>query len=247
MRIFPLSEGRFTVDQTKEFLPFDPESDALSGRPSGSLMVEVQPFLIETSEDLILLDAGLGFQEEGVLQLHRNIRREGFSPDRVTKVLMTHLHKDHSGGLFIHQNNGAIELSFPTADIYIQGKELEWALEKGGSSYRTTELNLLRTHPKVHFVQGDGIIDGYIKYQLTGAHSPFHQVFWIVDGGERAFFGGDEAPQLVQMKNRFTAKYDFDGRKSMLLRQQWWSEGLQQGWSFLFYHDIKTPVFPLTA
>lgn len=247
MRIVPLSEGRFTVDQTKVFLPFDPESDSLTNRTSGSLMVEVQPFLVETSEDLILLDAGLGFQEEGVLQLHRNIRKEGFSPDQVTKILMTHLHKDHSGGLFLHRSNGSIELSFPGANIYIQGKELEWALEKGGSSYRTTELSLLSTHPAVHFLHGDGVIDGYIKYALTGAHSPFHQVFWIVDGGEKAFFGGDEAPQLVQMKNRFTAKYDFDGRKSMLLRQQWWSEGIPQGWSFLFYHDIKTPVFPMPA
>ena len=92
-------------------------------------------------------------------------------------------------------------------------------------------------------LQGNGVIDGYIKYELTGAHCPFHQVFWVVDGGEKVFFGADVAPQLQQMKSRFVAKYDFDGKKSMELRRQWWQQGQEEKWSFLFYHDIKTPIF----
>jgi hypothetical protein len=57
------------------------------------------------------------------------------------------------------------------------------------------------------------------------------------------FFGGDVVPQLQQMKNKFIAKYDYDGKKSMQLRQQWKEEGEREKWTFLFYHDIKTPVF----
>jgi hypothetical protein len=44
------------------------------------------------------------------------------------------------------------------------------------------------------------------------------------------------------MKSRFIAKYDFDGKKCMELRQQWWQQGQDEKWTFLFYHDIKTPV-----
>ena len=58
---------------------------------------------------------------------------------------------------------------------------------------------------------------------------------------EIIFFGGDEAPQLHQMKSRLAAKYDFDGKKAMELRQQWWEDGQEEGWTFLFYHDTKTP------
>jgi hypothetical protein len=29
----------------------------------------------------------------------------------------------------------------------------------------------------------------------------------------------------------------------MQLRQQWWEQGEKEGWTFLFYHDIKTPVY----
>ena len=87
------------------------------------------------------------------------------------------------------------------------------------------------------------MIGDYIKYEVTGAHCPFHQVFWIEDDGQKIFFGADVAPQLQQMKNKFIAKYDFDGRKCMELRQQWWEQGQKEKWTFLFYHDIKTPVF----
>ena len=88
-----------------------------------------------------------------------------------------------------------------------------------------------------------GYIDDYIRYEVTGAHSPWHQVFWIEEEGEVLFFGGDDAPQLQQMKHRFAAKYDYDGKKAMELRQEWWQKGNKEGWTFLFYHDIKTPVY----
>ena len=45
------------------------------------------------------------------------------------------------------------------------------------------------------------------------------------------------------MKNKFIAKYDFDGRRSMELRQAWWEEAQKEGWTFLFYHDIKIPSY----
>ena len=55
--------------------------------------------------------------------------------------------------------------------------------------------------------------------------------------------GGDVAPQLQQMKNRFKAKYDYDGAKAMELRQKWWQLGEKEKWEFLFYHDIQYPVY----
>ena len=87
------------------------------------------------------------------------------------------------------------------------------------------------------------MIDGHIQHELSGGHSPFHQVFWIREDNEVVFFGGDEAPQLQQMKTKFVAKYDHDGKKAMELRQKWWEISVAEHWQFLFYHDIKTPVY----
>jgi len=57
------------------------------------------------------------------------------------------------------------------------------------------------------------------------------------------FFGGDDAPQLQQMKHRFVAKYDHNGKKAMELRKFWWDQGERENWTFLFYHDVKNPIW----
>ena len=245
MKIIPLSEGAFTVDKTKQFIPFDKQQDDLQQRNVGSLLVEIQPFCIVASNDIIIIDTGLGFSNsDGTLQIHQNLWDNGINPAEVTKVLMSHLHKDHSGG--ISKKNPAAGqkiLTFPNAQYFINKQELALASEEGNSSYSQEEFENLAKLDKVILTQGDGAIDDYIRYELTGAHSPYHQVFWIEEDGQTIFFGGDVAPQLQQMKNRFIAKYDFDGKKCMELRQQWWQQGQQQNWTFLFYHDIKTPVY----
>jgi glyoxylase-like metal-dependent hydrolase (beta-lactamase superfamily II) len=245
MKIIPLSEGAFTIDTTKQFIPFDVEKDDLQQRTTGSLLVEVQPFAIITAKDILVIDTGLGFtNKDGSLQIHQNLFDNGINPMDVTKVLLSHLHKDHSGGVSKEDkilNNKFI--SFPNATYYVNKEEFDFATTKGKPSYTPPEFEILGTHDKVIFTTGNGYIDEYIKYEVTGAHSPFHQVFWIEEEGQKIFFGADLAPQLQQMKSRFVAKYDYDGKKCMELRLQWWQQGQDENWTFLFYHDIKTPVF----
>jgi len=243
MKIIPLSEGTFTIDNTKLFVPFDETRDTLKERSTGSLLVEIQPFVVITSKDILLLDTGLGFEKNGILQLHKNLTDAKINPSQVSKVLLSHLHKDHAGGVGQEREGLGTRLALPNAKYYIQRKELEFAFEKGFPSYITEELECLRNSSQVVLTDGMGDIDGYINYEVSGAHSPYHQVFLIREDSEIIFFGGDEAPQLHQMKTRFVAKYDYDGKKAMELRQKWWKQGEEEKWTFLFYHDVLNPIW----
>jgi glyoxylase-like metal-dependent hydrolase (beta-lactamase superfamily II) len=239
--IIPLSEGSFTVDQTKKFVPFQPGKDDLQQRTKGSLLVEIQPFAIITSKDILLLDTGLGFADEhNQLQIHKNLASHGISPSDVTKVLLSHLHKDHSGGIAMPDKK---KLSFENATYYINRQEWNFAFQKGFPSYITEDFLCLDGNKQLQFIEGNGTIDEYIHYEVTGAHSPYHQVFLINENDKKIFFGGDVAPQLQQMKNRFKANYDYDGAKAMELRMTWWQLGEKEKWMFLFYHDIKYPFY----
>jgi glyoxylase-like metal-dependent hydrolase (beta-lactamase superfamily II) len=117
MKIIPLSEGTFTIDKTKLFIPFDEQTNDLQKRTVGSLLVEIQPFVVVTSKDILLLDTGLGFEKNGTLQLHQNLMEAGINPSEVTKVLLSHLHKDHAGGVGMKREGSAERLSFPGANI----------------------------------------------------------------------------------------------------------------------------------
>ena len=75
MQIIPLSEGVFTIDKSKIFVPFNLDTDDLQKRTTGSLLVEVQPFVVKTSKDVLLLDAGLGMiRERGGREVFLEVR-----------------------------------------------------------------------------------------------------------------------------------------------------------------------------
>lgn len=242
-KIFPLSEGEFTIGKDKQFVPFDLERDELNSRPTGSLLVEVQPFLVDTGRDLIVFDTGLGFAEkDGTQQVHANIRKAGYDHRDVTKVLLSHLHKDHAGGA-VYRENGSMKITFPDAVHYIYRPEADFALSTGYPSYHPEEIEPLLSAARVHWLEGaEGMIDDYIRYTHSGAHCPEHIVYLVDDNGHKVFYGGDEAPQLKQMKIKYVAKYDYDGKKAMALREQYAAQGHEEGWDFLFYHDVQSPV-----
>ena len=242
-QIFPLSEGTFTVGRDKTFLPFDETKDELNDRTTGSILVEVQPFLIVNDRDVIICDAGLGFRNaDGVAQLVANLAAHNIHPEDVTKVLMSHLHKDHAGGLPVIMEDPA----FANAKIYIYFPEMTFAYEKGAPSYFTEDLDALKSSDRVVWLEeSKGTIDGYIHYEHSGGHSPQHIVYWIDTPEGKIFFGGDEAPQARQMKIKYVAKYDYNGKLAMELRERWAEQGKAEGWQFLFYHDVKLPTVKL--
>ncbi len=235
MKVFALYEGSYSVDISKKFIPFNPDTDKASDRPA-SLFVYIQPFLVKTKEDLILIDTGLGYNNEnGASILHENIKKAGFSYQEVTKVLMSHLHFDHSGGM-VRETASGTEVSFPNADYYIQREEWENAYSNPSSSYKLEIFDVIQRSGQVIFLEGDGRINDEITYEITGGHTEFHQVFHIEEDGEHVFFGADVVPEPEQLQRKFIAKYDLDGKKSMELRLEFGLKAAKNDWICLFYH-----------
>jgi glyoxylase-like metal-dependent hydrolase (beta-lactamase superfamily II) len=241
MQIFPLGEGSYSVDASKKFVPFDPQTDNPKDRPA-SLFIHVNPFLVKTDTDLLLLDTGLGYKDtHDELFLHQHIRNAGFEPEDVTQVLMSHLHYDHSGGLVV-ERNGKLEPSFLHAKHVIQKGEWEFGLTGKSSSYHKEIFEALQGKVEIQLVDGSGELQPGINYELSGGHCPYHQVLWIESDGQKAFFGGDELPEPEQLIRKFIAKYDYDGRKSMELREIYGKKAAAEGWVCLFYHSKAITV-----
>ncbi len=235
LQVFPLYEGSYSVDASKKFIPFDTEKDNPKDRPA-SLFIHVQPFLVKLNDTLILLDTGLGFSDEnGELILHKNIKKAGFNPADVSLVLMSHLHFDHAGGM-VHTHAGKTEVSFANAIYIIQSGEWENAFINESASYHTQIFEFLQRNAQLAFVTNTGQLTDEIAYELTGAHCPYHQVFLIDDGKDKVFFGGDVLPEGEELLKKFIAKYDFDGRKAMELREEFGKRAVAENWNCLFYH-----------
>lgn len=243
MKIIPLKEGNFSASKTKDFTLLTEENfDKVGG-----IKMSVQPFLIITENDYILLDAGIGWKNEsGTTVISEILKRENIHPDQITRLLLSHLHKDHiEGAVTVTYND--FEATFPNAQIYIQKRELDFAMEnKGNPSFDFTILEQLIQLPNIIWMDEDqGQITDEISYEVVGGHTPFMQVFWIRENGETAFYGADDLPQASYLKYHVAYKSDFDGRKAMELRLKWEKEAKENHWKVLLYHDLERAVIEI--
>lgn len=239
MKIIPLNEGAYAVDKKKTFMPIA-QSEVL---PAGSLKMAVCPFLIVLENDIVLLDVGLGFDSNGLPMIHDLLKKNGFSPENITKVLLSHLHKDHIDGLGTF-NGGMFKANFEKAKIYLQKRELDYALRQteNHSFDQKMLLELKNFQNLVLLAENEGWINDEISFEVTGGHSPFHQAFWIRENEEIAFYGADNLPQKAYLNFHVAYKTDDDGKKAMQLRQKWEQLAKEEHWQVLFYHDIKNNV-----
>ncbi|MFH6957142.1 MBL fold metallo-hydrolase [Flavobacterium aquidurense] len=236
MKIIPLQEGNYVVNSDKEFrliedFPLD-----------SGLKMAIQPFLIVTQNDCILLDLGLGLKKNGKPLIHHLLESHGVAPEQITKILISHFHKDHIEGIGSFEEDTFIQ-NFPEATIYLQSRELDFALSQQHPSYNLELLNQLQSFSNVVKLEEDkGQITDEIFYEVSGGHSPFHQVFRIQENNEIAFYGADDLPQEAYLKLHVAYKTDYDGKRAMKSRKKWEQEAKEQHWKVLLYHDMKKPV-----
>lgn len=239
MKIIPLQYGVFRVSKDKVFTPAD---TPLQPDENGYLTMAICPFLIELPGHLILLDTGLGIESDGKPVIIKLINEAGYDATDVTTILLSHLHKDHVEGLGYYKD-GIFVQNFPNATIFFQQREMDYALTQTQShSFDLDILKEILSFENLSPMHGDeGKLGEYITYQVTGGHSPFHQVFFIEQDNEIAFYGADNLPQRAYLKFHIAYKTDYDGKKAMACRIQWEQEAKENNWQVLLYHD-KHPV-----
>lgn len=238
MKIIPIKEGNFVADRSKNFKILEENPEAKGVRMS------IQPFLIITENDHILIDSGLGWKnKEGKLVINEILKKENIQPSQITKVLLSHLHKDHINGTLIKTDHG-FEPNFPNAEIYIQKRELDFAFEsRGNPSFDFEILETLIQQPNIVWMDDDqGKINDEIYYEVVGGHSPFMQIFKITENNETAFYGADDLPQESYLKYHLAYKSDFDGKKAMQLRIEWQKEAIENKWKVFLYHDLEKSI-----
>ena len=239
LKIWPLPEGRFTVGWDKRFVPH------VEGEtpPKGTLFISVTPFLVETPRDLLLLDTGLGEYAHGrdATFLLDSIRSAGFEREDVTRVLLSHLHFDHSGGAVIDAG-GIDRPTFPNAEYVVQTGELSAPYSGVSEEARDRVIQTLDASGQLVRVEGDGWLGDEIEYRHTGGHTRDHQIFRLHTAGRVAVFGGDVAPSPSQLIRKFKAKYDYDPEQSQTQRSRIVEAAADEGNLLLLYHSPEQPA-----
>jgi len=187
-------------------------------------LLACRQLLIKTASDCTLIDTGIGVNDyhqayfkkftvsypRGLLN---GLLAAGIAPESVTNVVLTHLHFDHAGGLH-SDDNGVDKSPFVNAKIYLQQKELDYALtqiENGGSSVAGCNVEPLLNNNRVNTLEGDYQLTTEISLIHAGGHTPGLQIVRIQDQEQIYYFASDLLPTPYHINHDLNAPgIDFD-------------------------------------
>ncbi|WP_246695351.1 MBL fold metallo-hydrolase [Methylobacterium sp. P1-11] len=171
--------------------------------PSDAFDWSLNVVVVQSGEQTILIDAGLGLDPDLNLpragQLNKRLAAAGIAPGSVTDVVLTHLHMDHIGGLLVE---GVKDRLRPDLRIHVAAAEVDfWAapdftlavMPPGfPDALRTTAKRFVTEYrERLRLFDEESTIAPGVVAHRTGGHTPGHSVVRVASGNDRLTFAGD--------------------------------------------------------
>ena len=163
-------------------------------------------YAFDTEAGWILYDTGWPQEAIPVLEMigyvpdikechsaEEQIKKIGLKPSDIKKIILSHLHLDHVGGL----------RSFPDAEVYVQKDEYAYACHPNSfqaSAYVADTFNM--SGVKWKFLEGDDVIIPGLTVIMAGGHTPGLQAL-VVELPQSGFYilGSDAAYLRESIEN----------------------------------------------
>lgn len=164
-------------------------------RSTKEIDLGVNILVVKKGSDVILIDSGVGHNFGAPSGwLPASLKDAGIHVNDITKIVISHAHPDHIGGLL----NKDGQLVFPNAEVYISKIEHQfWTSDKpdfskskladkemitGAISFAKYVLTTVKD--RLHFFNDKDELFGCIRLQLAAGHTPGHTLVRVFSGNE---------------------------------------------------------------
>ena len=208
--------------------------------------------LVRTSDVLALVDTGVGtrFDDQsrdiyGIedTTIHDSLTEAGIAPEDIDLVVFTHLHFDHLAGSLC-EVEGTLQATFPRATHCVQRGEWRDACDGRStmrSSYRTTDLDALKSQVELNLLYGDSELTPHISTFLTGGHTEWHQGVVVTGKEQRLIFPGDLLPMRTHLRTFWNMAYDLFPLQTIERKKQCIRDAIRNDWIIAWDHDPEQP------
>ena len=254
-----LRNGEFRLDAGCMFglIPRDVWMRWLTPDEHNRMPLQQNSLLLEQGGELVVVEAGIGEKlspkEQGLYAqqpgtIHASLQAIGCDPKDVSKVILTHLHFDHAGGLTrldpARPDHPA--LTFPNATIIVQKREWDDAIANRSTMHKT----YLRTHltdevaERVTVIDGEAEVAPGIRVIPMPGHTWGQQGIAIDRGdGRTLVFVPDVLPTRYHCRPTTNLAYDVEPYTSMLTRAAMLDRAADDKWTIILNHEHGHPVF----
>lgn len=152
-------------------------------------------YLLDGGGELAIVDCGSGFGIDAILA---QVRADGFDPDRIAHVILTHAHGDHAGGcarmVAALGDRPAVYLSRERAQALRDGDDAATSVDVAvAAGIYPADYTLEPCRVDVELAGGDEIRVGDLRLQVleTPGHADGHVSLLFEEAGRRQLIVGD--------------------------------------------------------
>jgi len=252
MKLTPISAGHFHCDGGALFgvIPKVLWSKVYPADENNFTKLALRCLVVDQGERKILIETGIGnhYPEKhlknngvtGLDQLEKSLAENGYSPNDITDVFLTHLHWDHATGT-VKNEGGQLQLRFPNAMHWCS--QTQWAHSKisnprESSAYHTEVLNFLMNSGKLNIVKNEGQLFPGIKVRFFDGHTPGQMIPFIQHDRKTVVYTSDLVPTAANVPLLWVAAYDLNPVKVMQEKEKFLEEAAEKQFVLFFEHDF---------
>ncbi|MGA3402739.1 MAG: MBL fold metallo-hydrolase [Acetobacteraceae bacterium] len=226
-----LSDGYLdgTVEVMQNIAP-DDATRMLSDAFRPGRRTSVNAYLIYSAGRLALVETGSGdYLLPTAGKLQQNLKAAGVDPASIERVILTHMHPDHSAGLTDPKTGAKM---FPNAELVVHENEPQhWqddgAMARSGEREKKLYFQCAREqmapyHNVMHRYSGSvEVFPGVTSVPLHG-HTPGHSGYMISSGKDSLLIWGDiiHVPEVQVPRPEVTMAFDTDPQAAAATRKR---------------------------
>jgi glyoxylase-like metal-dependent hydrolase (beta-lactamase superfamily II) len=226
-----LSDGYLdgTVDVLQNITPAD-STRMLSDAFRPGRRTSVNAYLVYSAGRLALIETGSGdYLLPTAGKLRQNLQAAGVDPASIERVILTHMHPDHSAGLTDPKTGTKL---FPNAELVVHENEpRHWhddaamarASERAKKLYfQCAREQIAPYHNVMHTFSGSvEVFPGVRSVPLHG-HTPGHSGYMIASGKDSLLIWGDivHVPEIQVPRPDVTIEFDTDPHAAAAARKR---------------------------
>jgi glyoxylase-like metal-dependent hydrolase (beta-lactamase superfamily II) len=253
MKLHLFNIANFKVDGGAMFgvVPKMLWSRVYSSDENNLINLTLRSLVVETAGHVILIDTGWGDKQDEKFFRHVNLfggeglieglRNNGYSPENITDVFLTHLHADHCGGGVRRVGKGDnYDLTFPKATYHVSRSQWEWAVKNNlreADSFLEENILPIGESGHLNLVEKDAELFPGFSVMICFGHTPGLMIPLIRYKDKTLVYTGDLMPTIAHIPLIWNMSYDIDSLKTIEEKQRLLTESLDGGYIFVFQHD----------